>query len=98
MAKYIKCDCCGKRIYFGEEIYKFGGYAGLFCSSDCFADSYGEVQELDDEIAYDCFHKVYDDEEEVALKREIEQTKADIASLQVKLTGLVFDLANIANS
>ena len=50
MAKFIKCDCCGNRIQFGEEVYKFSGYAGLFCSGDCFAHSYGEVQELDDEL------------------------------------------------
>lgn len=92
MAKYIKCDNCGKRIYFGEEVYKFSGYAGLFCSGDCFADSYGEVQELDDELADDCFHTVYDDTVEMAIIKEIEQTKLDIQALEMKLKGLEFDL------
>lgn len=98
MAKYIKCDCCGKRIPFGEEVYKFRGYAGLYCSGDCFADAYGEVQELDHELAEDCYHKVYDDEEEVAIRKEIEKTKADIASLTAKLNGLEFDLKAYENS
>lgn len=92
MAKFIKCDCCGKRIPFGEEVYKFSGYAGLFCSGDCFADSYGEVQELDDELADDCFHTVHDDTVEMAIIKEIEQTKLDIQALEMKLKGLEFDL------
>lgn len=92
MAKYIKCDCCGKRILFGEEIYQFRGYAGLYCSGECFADAYGEVQEVDETLADDCYHKVYDDEEEMAIRKEIEQTKIDISNLQMKLRGLEFDL------
>lgn len=92
MAKFIKCDCCGKRIEFGSEIYKFHGYAGLYCSADCFSDSYGEVQELDEELAYDCYRHVYDDEEEIIIRSEIERTKADIANLQRKLNGLQHDL------
>ena len=92
MAKYIKCDCCEKRIPFGEEVYKFRGYAGLYCSGECFADAYGEVQELDSECAYNCYKKVYDDEEEMAIRKAIEQTKIDISNLEMKLKGLEFDL------
>jgi hypothetical protein len=92
MAKFIKCDCCGKRIPFGEEVYKFSGYAGLFCSGDCFAQSYGEVQELDDELADDCFHDVYDDEDEAALRKEIEETKVAITDLEAKLKCLEINL------
>lgn len=98
MAKYIKCDCCGKRILFGEEVYKLRGYAGLYCSGDCFTDSYGEVQEVDDALADNCHHKVYNDEEEMAIKKAIEQTKIDIANLQMKLRGLEFDLKAYENS
>lgn len=92
MAKYIKCDCCGKRIHLGEEVYKFNGYAGLFCSAECFSDSYGEVQELDDELASDCYHTVYDDDVEMAIRKEIEETKLAITSLEMKLKGLECDL------
>jgi hypothetical protein len=70
MARYIKCDCCNKKIEFGQEVYKFNGHAGLYCSGECFADSYGEVQELDKELAYDCYHTIYDDE---ARKEEIQK-------------------------
>lgn len=82
MAKYIKCDNCGKKIYFGEEVYKFHGYAGLYCSAECFADSYGEVQELDTELADDCYHKVYDTEEEKQrLQRELDEAQRQLAAL-----------------
>lgn len=97
MAKYIKCDHCGNRIYFGDELYKFAGYAGLFCSAECFADSYGEVQELDDELASDCYHTVYDDEVEVAIKQEILMIKADITTLEEKLKDLESDLKQYTN-
>ena len=63
MAKYIRCDCCGRRINFSEEVFKFPGYCGLYCSSDCFADSYADIGELDDELVCDCRHEVYDDDE-----------------------------------
>ena len=92
MAKYVKCDCCSKRIYFGDEIYRYPGNAPLFCSAECYVSMYGEVEYLDDELADTCWRKVYDDEEEKALIREIEQTKIDIANLERKLRGLEFDL------
>lgn len=92
MAKYIKCDNCGNRIYFGDELYKFGGYAGLFCSAECFSDAYGEVQELDYELANDCYHTVYDDEEEVSIKQEILKVKAEITIMEERLKDLQFAL------
>lgn len=92
MAKYIKCDCCEKRIPFGEEVYRFRGYAGLYCSGECFAEAYGEVQELDFQVADNSYKKVYDDEEEMAIRKAIEQTKIDISNLERKLKGLEFDL------
>lgn len=88
MAKYIKCDCCGKRIEFGDDVYKFTGYAGLYCSADCFADAYGEAQELDDELANDCYKDIYDDETEMAIIQEILSVKADMQILQERLKDL----------
>ena len=92
MAKYIKCECCGAKIHFGESVYRFNGHAPLFCSAECYADAYGVEEYLDDELAITCWRKVYDDEEEKAIRAEIEKTKADIASLEAKLKGLEFDL------
>lgn len=98
MAKYIKCECCGKRIYFGEDVYRFLGNAPLFCSADCYADAYGVVEYLNDELATDCWRKVYDDEKEVALKKEIEQTKINIADLERHLKALEFDLESYGSN
>lgn len=98
MAKYIKCACCGKRIYFGEEIYRYPGNAPLYCSPECYVSAYGTEEYLDDELADTCWRKVYDDEEEAAIRREIEQTKMTIANLEMKLKGLEFDLQSYENS
>ena len=82
MARYIKCDCCGKKINFGDEVYKFSGHAGLYCSGECFADSYGEVQELDKELADDCYHTIYDDEaRKEEIRKEMEEHKQAIEKL-----------------
>ena len=88
MAKYIKCDCCGKRIMFGEDVYRMSGYSGLYCSADCYVDSYGEVQELDSKLAEDCYHTVYDDERKEEIIKElaehqnaIEEHKKSMAKL-----------------
>lgn len=97
MAKYIKCDNCGKRIYFGDEIFRFPGNAPLFCSEECYVDAYGEVQELDEALAEDCWRKVYDDDEEVRLRKEIEQTKINIQALEMQLKGLEFELQSYGN-
>lgn len=75
MAKYIKCDCCDKPILFGEEVYKYPGYCGLYCSEECFTDSYAEYNELTEELADDCRHEVYDDEER---KKELRKLIADL--------------------
>ena len=76
MAKYIRCDGCGNKIELGYEVYKFDGYAGLYCSAECFAEAYGITCELDNELAEDCYHKIYDDditEKRAAIMLEIEK-------------------------
>ena len=74
MARYIKCSCCGKKIEFGQDVYEFDGRVGLYCSGECFADTYGEIQELDEELAYDCGHTIYDDEvRKEEIQKEMEE-------------------------
>jgi len=41
--KYIKCDCCGKRIYFDDECYGMNGRCGKYCSGKCFAYAYADT-------------------------------------------------------
>lgn len=71
--RYVKCNCCGKRIYFGEEVFHYKGYCGIYCSAECFSDAFGEVQELDFDFADNCCAKIYDDEKrKMELKEQME--------------------------
>lgn len=83
--KYIICDCCGKKIYFGDTIWYFGGYCGTYCSAECFGYAYGQEDELTEEYAEDCDCTVYDDEEVAKRKAEI---KLEIQKLQNELANL----------
>lgn len=90
MTKYIKCDCCGNKINLGTEVYKFAGYAGLFCSAECFAYSYGEVHELTDELVEGCYHTIYDDDtRKLEIKSEIDAATKKIESLLKEFAALM---------
>lgn len=83
MAKYIECDCCGKRIEFGAKVHQYEGRAGLYCSTECFLDTYGMTYILTDELAYDCCCTVFDDEtRQREILEQIEKHKLEIESLQ----------------
>ena len=86
MAKYIRCNQCGKRIDFGEEIVKFPGYCGLFCSPECFAEAYADFYTLDENVADNCCQEVYDDNEDKRkLQEEILKAEQEIEELTKKL-------------
>lgn len=68
--RYVKCRCCGKRVYFGEVTYRYKGYGGLYCSDECFTKAYGEENKLNLELAENTCCKVYDDD---ARKRELQE-------------------------
>lgn len=89
MAKYIKCDGCGKPIPFGAEVYQFDTFCGLYCSAECFADSYAMCRELDGNLADDCHHEVYDNEER---KKELHKS---IRELEIQLGFLVSELEDL---
>lgn len=83
MAKYIECDCCGKRIEFGATVYQYDGRAGVYCSAECFADTYGDINILTDELADNCFCKVYDDyARQMEILEQIKRHQLEIESLQ----------------
>ena len=70
---YIKCDCCGKKIPFGEIVYFHSGYCGVYCSAECYADSWGDSAELDEILAEDNGCEIFNDErrrKELLLKLE----------------------------
>ena len=59
--KYVHCDCCGARIYFGNIIYQFSGRCGVYCSKRCFAESYADTDYLTEEVAEDCMCDVFEE-------------------------------------
>lgn len=79
---YIKCDCCGRKIPFGEIVYFHHGYCSTYCSAECYAASWGESAELDEILAEDNGCEVFNDERR---KKE----------LSLKLEKLTFEKENI---
>lgn len=76
--KYILCDCCQKKIYFGEEVYHHVGYCGTYCSAECYAESWGNTQTLTEELAEDNACTVYDDNEIQKRIDELKRQKDDL--------------------
>ena len=89
MTKYVKCRCCAKRIYFGERIYKFKGYLGVYCSANCFAEEHCETNELDAELADNCCCTVYDDDQRRnELKEQMERLLKEMAECKSEFESL----------
>lgn len=61
--KYILCDCCGKKIYFGETVYENQGRAGKYCSSDCFLQNCNSlvITTMNEEEAENSYCEVYEE-------------------------------------
>ena len=89
MTKYVKCQCCSKRIYFGERVYRFNGYCGVYCSAQCFAETHCVATDLNAELADQSCCTVYDDdhrrtelkEQMERLLKEMNECKAEYESL-----------------
>jgi hypothetical protein len=62
--KYVKCCVCGKPIYLGEKVICKNHYAGLYCSHNCFANSFNIdccEKILNEKLAFLFDHTVYTD-------------------------------------
>ena len=87
--RYVKCNCCGKRIYFGDDVFTYKGWCGVYCSADCFADTYSVVDELGEDVVTAKCCIVYDDDKRKRelmetmerLKREMDQCEMEFQSL-----------------
>ena len=89
MAKYIECDCCGKRIEFGAEVYQLEPYCGLYCSPECFADSFADTHILNDDLVENCACTVFDDEQRKReLEEEIRKHERELENLRMQLDHL----------
>lgn len=81
MARYIKCDCCGKKIKFGD-VALTKDLDGVYCSDECFTDAFASAFTVNEESAYDCGSAVYDDEaRKEEIRKEMEEHKQAIEEL-----------------
>jgi len=81
MARYIKCDNCGKKIKFGD-VALTKDYDGVYCSDECFADVFSSAFTVSKDSVYDLDCKVYDDDaRKEEIKREMEEHKQAIGKL-----------------
>ena len=83
--KFILCDHCNKRIYFGEEVYNDGVHCGTFCSAECYAVAYGSTFELNEEYAENCCCEVYTEQ---TIEQQKEEIQKQIKELGAKLASL----------
>ena len=81
MAKYIKCNHCGKRINFGDIAYHFD-YTDVYCSAECYCEGNANAGTVDDYFATECDCTVYDDEARIAeIRKEMEECRTAMEKL-----------------
>ena len=81
MAKYIKCDYCGKKIPFGEVAYHFE-YSDVYCSAECYCDANANAMTVDDYSVNECDCIIYDDEARIAeIRNEMEEHRMAMEKL-----------------
>ena len=88
MAKYIKCDNCGKRINFGETAYHFD-YIDVYCSAECYCDANSYIGTVDDYFVTECDCTVYDDAARIEeIRKEMENHRTAMEKLYSELQTL----------
>lgn len=61
--KYVHCDNCNCKISKGSEAYRMYGRAGLYCSAECYGETYAEyIETLTDDIVDDCYLEFLEDD------------------------------------
>ena len=66
MAKYVKCNWCGKEIHFGSEYYfqrECDHDYYCFCSAACYGMQLAHVNVMDAEAAAGLNETVYEEDE-----------------------------------
>ena len=82
--KYIKCDHCGAKIPFGENIIVAHHNTDCaYCCISCLIQGETREEILNDETAENYNLDVYDQKEDI--KREIDELKKRIADLEAIL-------------
>lgn len=83
--RYILCDKCGKKIYFGEKVYHNEDFGGTYCSVKCYAEDMVCISTLTEEFAKDNYRTVYDDNE---IQKQIEELKQQKDRLDYEIATL----------
>jgi len=73
---FIKCDCCGEKIKYGDTAYVVDGYCGIYHSEECgteyFGRAYLDEVTVDNKILYNCQAKIYSETSSEANPLELE--------------------------
>lgn len=89
MAKYIKCDFCRKKIYFGAIAYH-RSFCTVYCSIDCYFDANGGETTVDEDFVEECDRTVYDDEaRREEIRKEMEEHRMAMEKLFEELQTLI---------
>lgn len=89
MAKYTKCDHCGKRIYFGDKVYTDEHNVGIYCSKHCFCERNIYEEQFREEFAYDNNWPLWDDEvRKEEIRKEMEKHRMAMEKLFEELKTL----------
>ena len=88
--KYIKCDCCGRKIPMGSNAWYHSYFdCGVYCSAECYADCYAEQDILDEELAKNNGCEIYDDDQRKKdLLKEMEELTEKLAKVKFELDTL----------
>lgn len=82
MAKYTKCDSCGKRIDFGQDVYTDKDGIGIYCSERCYCEDNVYTEYFDEKLASDMNWPLWDDEvRKEEIRKEMEEHKQAIEKL-----------------
>lgn len=88
MAKYIKCDFCNKKIYFGKTAYH-RSFCTVYCSIDCYFDANGGEAIVDEDLVEELDRLVYDDEARITeIRKEMEEHRIAMEKLYNELEQL----------
>ena len=82
MAKYTKCDNCGERINYGDDVYTDNDSIGIYCSERCYCNHTLYKERFTEDLAYDNNWPLWDDDErKEEIKKEMEMHKQAIEEL-----------------
>ena len=82
MAKYTKCDRCGTRIDFGQDVYTDKDGIGIYCSEHCYCENNAYTEYFNEKLATEMNWPLWDDDERKAeIQRQMNKLKEEMEEL-----------------